>query len=518
MPVSAGGGRQSPGVKPMHICNPSKKLLLVILLQCALGILVSFSAAQEVDIGNNREFPVLSHKGKVYFGTPTGLLTYDAEADIWTVKYVGETAEGNRINVLGVDEEMLWIGTEGGLATSDLRLGDLVVYTRENGLSSDTILSLVFEEDYVWAGTPSGASRLDKLTWTWSPFGDADGFVDGRVNHSLTSDDIIWFATDQGIFEYSSEQEIWRSYPIPGMTLTDSRLERIHVSAGYTWFLGGHGATRYDRRTRSWEFYSSESIVPWETGSVPSFVSSEGDSLWLVVNGKIVVYDPNTDAFNTFEYSSELKDRVVSYLSMSGAEVWVSSERDIAVFDRGGRTWRFYGLAQGLSGQEYLAVRKYGGTVFACGADGTVHYLKTAEDRWFTREPMPSVEQRPGAGLVLTADERGTGVQLGAGNSLLVKGSTTLAQERLEDGTWQEPSGRSDLTLSGRALNGRTLAGKYDNTDLERTVYGLTFRGAGRDILREATLGHGRCEFGRDRLVRSLLHTKKSIKLYLDDA
>jgi hypothetical protein len=475
------------------------RLLLSILAALLVGQLVSVTGAQVASTGNNHDFPALVYSGKVYIGTPTGLLAYDAQTDIWTVTYTGKTPAANRINALGVDENILWIATDGGVVTTDLRLGDLIGYSREDGLPSDTALSLVFEEDYAWAGTAGGAGRFDKLSETWESFGVEDGLAGSRVDDIVFASEKLWFATEGGASEYDSEQEIWRSYGKTGVGF-----QRICLSGKFIWFLGKGGAARYDPRTRSWTSYGLEETGAGKDGESCSAVVSEGDSLWVVRGGEILLYDPDIDAFKEFEYSSDLEEREVRYVDLSGTEMWVATDSDVGRFDRKSKAWRFYGRAQGLVSHDFVTIFVSGSTVFACAADGSVSYLKLAEEKWYRRDPIPPVEERRGVGVRPVSDENGTGVMLGPLNKFLLKGSTTWTGEMGKDGRWGDPDGRSDLALHGTVFGGRSLAGRYDDTDLEKTIYGLTFRGGDRDVLEEASLGQSRCEFGRDRLVRSL--------------
>ena len=476
-----------------------KKLFPPIVLPAILILLMTnLTASQEVTIGHRRNFPVLSHKNKLYFGTPTGLLIYDYLSDVWNATYVGEDAVSNRINVLGMDEDILWVGTNGGVANSDIRLGDWITYGIEEGLPSDTVLCLGFEEDYVWVGTPDGATRFDKLTEEWDIYDNTNGLSSNRVNDIVVRTDRVWLCTDKGVSEYDAEYEVWRVH-IDETPALEGTIERVHASGGVLWFFGDKGVCRYDENTRFWSEYGEER---WKAESVPDQIAAESDSLWLVAGGRIFLFDPSVDVVSEFEYSSDLGERKVSYLSVGSGEMWVATDRDIASFRKESKTWKFYGPAQGLVSKDFLTMVRYFGYTFACARDGSISYQIAYDGRWYERERLKPVEEEVSAKLRLASDERGTGLLLPHNNSLLLKGNTTWNFEREDD--WLDPEGRTDLILSGKMTEGRSLSGRYDDTDTERTVYGLTYRGAQRDLLREVSLGHGRSEFGRDRLIRSL--------------
>ncbi|MFQ5906946.1 MAG: hypothetical protein ACE5JA_10310, partial [bacterium] len=474
-----------------------KTSIMHFLLTHILALfLVSPALPQEVSIGNQRRFPALSYKGKLYIGTGTGLLTYDHLSDIWTARYVGETPLSNRISALGMDEDILWIATLDGIASSDVRLGNWIVYTKSDGLPSDTILSIGFEEDYVWVGTPRGAGRFDKLTEEWESFREGSGLSSDMVNDIAVYAEKVWLATDYGVSEYDSEYEVWKTYTSETGLLSGS-VERVCASRAFLWFFGEKGVSRYDENTRSWSEYF------WKEPTIPDQIISEGDSLWLVVGGKIALYDSHLDLFSDFEYEYGLGGREVRYVSVRRDHMWVATDKDIAKFDRSSKTWRFHGPAQGLLPDDFLTVTEFGNSVFAAARDGTTSYQRVPEGRWYQKASPGPVDEEATVGLSFLADERGTGFALPPDNSLLLKGNTTWAFECVGD-NWLQPEGTSDLTVLSSIHGGRSLSGRYDDTDLDRTVYGLTFGGAERDLLQEVSLGYGRSEFGRDQLIRSL--------------
>jgi hypothetical protein len=481
-----------------------KKLLLLPSFLCVLTVsFAASSSAQVVDAGSNWKFPAIAHKSNVYIGTSSGLVIYDPEVDIWTEMYTGTTPGGNSVNVLGIDEEILWAGTDSGISTSDLRVGDMVVYSRKDGLPSDTVKALGFESDYVWAGTPAGAARFDKLTGTWDYYGTAEGLAGPVVNDIRVVDETIWFATDRGASEYDTEQETWRTHRPGTDNLFDSGFVKIRHSGRHIWFLAAEGAARYDTRTRSWVTYPGSASESWQAGFLPSCVLSEGDSLWVVVGGRILLFDPNLDAFSEFEHMDGLRGREVRHVALSGTDLWAATDGEIGRFERAVRTWKFYGDAQGLTTEGFLVVFASGSILHAFAEDGSINSFKLLEGRWYKTMPPPPLAERGESAITFVADERGTGLALKPGHELLIKGNTTWTWLREETADWSDPQGRSDLTLSGRTFGGRTLAGRYDNTDLEKTVYGVKFRGADRDVVEEVSLGLDRCEFGKDRLVRS---------------
>jgi len=305
------------------------------------------------------------------------------------------------------------------------------------------------------------------------------------------------------VSEYDAEQESWRAHRPAGEDELSFHFTKIHYSGRSIWFLGAYGAARYDPRTRAWATYTASTIESWDNGPLPSSVVSEGDSLWVVVGGRMLLFDPNLDAFSEFEHAHGLGEREVRFMALSGDYIWVATNAEIGRFDRVGRTWKFYGEAQGLETQGFLVAFVSGPNLFACAEDGSVSYLKISQERWYRTEAPPPMVGEGAAKISFLADERGTGVAIQPGNELVLKGSTSWTTLFDDGAGWSSPEGRSDLTLSGKVHGGRSLAGRYDDTDFEKTIYGVKFRGEDRDVLEELSLGYDRCEFGRDRLIRS---------------
>ena len=125
----------------------------------------------------------------VFFATDYGIYAFDRSAATWRRFTTASGLPSNRALALGLDEGVLWVATDSGLASADVRVNDWQTYDLPG-----TVRALAFDERYVWAGGDSGLARFDKYSETWQQRSDIP------VLDLLADKERIWIAASAGVF------------------------------------------------------------------------------------------------------------------------------------------------------------------------------------------------------------------------------------------------------------------------------------------------------------------------------
>jgi serine phosphatase RsbU (regulator of sigma subunit)/streptogramin lyase len=291
--------------------------------------------------------------GKVWVGTPSGLLSLDQFTDHWRVHRQGPGAEGEppkeSVSALVVDETgTLWIGTPGSGLSRLLPEGERRrAFRHEPGkvesLSSDAIRTLALgSKSTLWVGTQArGFNRLDLKSGRIERF---PGIIPG-----------LW------------QPGIWA-------LLEDSR--------GYLW-LGTPSFALHRFDPRSGEFVT----YPWRAGDPKSlnnrtisslFEDSQG-RFWVgTFSGGLSLLNRESDTFKAFTIHQGLPSNMVQgILEDEGGDLWLATNGGIARFDPASGAVRAYDRRDGLQHDEFAlgVVLKTGdGEVFLGGRGGLTRF------------------------------------------------------------------------------------------------------------------------------------------------
>jgi ligand-binding sensor domain-containing protein len=140
----------------------------------------------------------------------------DAISGATTIDSIYSGLRSNFINAVVItDDTCQWYGTNKGAAfhTSHYTKIDWTIYSKEDGLISDTVISIAKDlEGNMWFGTNNGVSRLSDGIFTG--FTTADGLANNVVNTiSADIDGSVWFGTDDGIS--CLKDNVWINYSLP---------------------------------------------------------------------------------------------------------------------------------------------------------------------------------------------------------------------------------------------------------------------------------------------------------------
>ena len=129
-----------------------------------------------------------------YFGTYEGLVKYYSNQ--WSVYNISNSGiPSNQVWSVAIeDTNLIWVGTEGGLARYD---GNWTIYnTGNSGLPGDHINAIAIDQNGTkWFGTIYGLASFDGSNWTTYTTLNSDLPADHVTGIAIDSDNNKWLAT-----------------------------------------------------------------------------------------------------------------------------------------------------------------------------------------------------------------------------------------------------------------------------------------------------------------------------------
>lgn len=193
--------------------------------------------------------------GTYFYGFGGGGISYyqSQKSPQWKTFNTND-GRAKKVNAIGVDGELLWVGSEKGLSLLDKKTeGWKKFYSTQDGLSGNFVNSILIEPDFVWMATSGGISRLQKAKWTWKTYSQKEGLTEIEIKALVKVGQRIWAGGIGGsLFEYDSASDRWKRLE-PTDSLKNGGIQSIAVTKEKVLVCRDNGVSLYDLPSGQWE-------------------------------------------------------------------------------------------------------------------------------------------------------------------------------------------------------------------------------------------------------------------------
>lgn len=140
------------------------------------------------------------------------------------------------IRTIYIDKNnILWLGTDGGLNRFEPDTGIISVYTEKHGLCNNQVYGILEDESgHLWLSTENGLTRFDKNTREFKTFNEGNGVPIRRFNlgaYSKSQRGEMFFGGVNGFISFFPE-EVETNPHVPGIVITDFKIFNKSVGIG----------------------------------------------------------------------------------------------------------------------------------------------------------------------------------------------------------------------------------------------------------------------------------------------
>jgi hypothetical protein len=427
----------------------------------------------------------------ILVATSAGIYTFDRTAKTWKSITTAHGLPDNMARVVGIDQGIMWVATDSGLGSADIRLNDWRTYTLDG-----QITGISFDDSYVWVTGDFGLKRFDKYVETWQHISDA------TANDILYDGTYMWLATPQGIQRYNIEFE----------RLEKTQTAPVHdyyyiiETGSRIWFLARDSFVAYEKNAESWAEYPALEITDF---------AILGDSLFVVSGRSVFLYNPTTDSWGSFVEIEGFDD--VNGLSLNpkvSNNLSLATDHGLLMYDLTEKTRKVYNRINGLLHDSLTDVYETTGFIFAVARDH-IQYYDAGTGIWQLEEIAPVTAAR---GEILYYDEAGLHAGIADDFDLRLEGRAyySLSSTVTDSFAWSDYS-TVNLRLIGQHASNRMVSIYYDNSNKEDTLYGFGYRGLDSDFLYRANGGFVESEYYEFNLVPTYSTFGANARLRHDD-
>jgi serine/threonine protein kinase/ligand-binding sensor domain-containing protein len=319
---------------------------------------------------------ILLVTGIIHFGKPTDVGAITPAAGPAVEQHWTSWTAANQIEVVAVDENLVYTGGWGGITIWDRQSGSVVRrYTMADGLPHPHVADLLVEPDGVlWAATDEGLVKIEGQQWTIYDMTDG-----------LDSDTIMTLAeSSQGLLAgtaYSGEggglnlygDEGWRQVAgFPSTGEPGGLYWNVHTilegDGGVFWVGTDNGLGRYDSAAQSWSLFFAEDGSGLTDNEIQALLLDWDDRLWVSALGNVLRTDSTLPGEVHFEIVQPLQSFHVenhhAMLQDAQGRFWFAGgslqrfdpqQQDWATYEaRDFSASQFYGIAEDEAGRLYF--------------------------------------------------------------------------------------------------------------------------------------------------------------------
>ncbi|KPJ73758.1 hypothetical protein AMJ52_03260 [candidate division TA06 bacterium DG_78] len=401
----------------------------------------------------------------IFLSTPYGIYTFDRHSEIWGRITQAHGLPDNQIDIIGLDEGILWVATPGGLASADIRLNDWQTYDLPG-----TIEGVAFDDEYVWVAGDFGIKRFDKYIETW------EEIAHGHVRHIVAEKKHIWCATDSGVVRYNREFERMEAVP----AAPKYAYSYIINTPSRFWFIAQDHFVAYKKDTEEWTTYPAHAMSDY---------AHLGDSLFVVSDGTVYFFDPGSDSWREFR---EIKLDNVNGISVDEENIFFATVQGLLIYNWLETSRTVYNRNNGLEYDSLIDVYQDSKFIFVI-SQYAIEYLDTETAIWHIEQLKPPGEKRE---KIFYLDEVGAHAHLINDVDIVLQGRAFYSTIHSIAETHMSSSNENiNLKLIGKHSSNRLLALYYDDTDKEQVMYGFGYRGLEEDVLYRCNGGYLTSEY-----------------------
>ncbi|UCG92337.1 MAG: hypothetical protein JSV97_01095, partial [candidate division WOR-3 bacterium] len=369
----------------------------------------------------------------------------------------------NQVDIIGLDEGILWVATPRGLASADVRISDWQTYDLPGRIEG-----LAFDEKYVWVGGDFGIKRFDKYSESW------ENVTDLRVNDIFLENNYIWCATDSGVKRYNREFERMEDVPVAPRY----GYHYIINTPGRIWFLSTEHFVAYKKDIEDWSVYNGFDINDY---------SYLNDSLFVVTGSTVYLYESRADNWTPFRDIEGLKN-VNGIFTVQNNILFATSE-GLILYNWQERHRKIYNRANGLEVDSLVDSYQDAEFTFVMSSYD-IEFLDPVTDVWHVERLKEPEEKRE---KMLYIDEGGLHTSMVQNTDIKLQGRTYYSL--FYSGDEVSDYENINMRLVGQHTSKRLFSVYYDDTDKEQVMYGFGYRGLDHDLLYRCNGGYFDSEY-----------------------
>ena len=383
----------------------------------------TFSTYRTIDgLASDQVSSIAVDGNYVWFGTSNGLNRYDKTIDSWAVRTRKDGLVSKVITTIAVEPEYVWVGTDkeinpdphgweddprfskGGVSRYHRDTDSWNNYKKSDGLIDNEIATIAVDENSVWFGTQDeGVSQYNQVDQAFIKTFTKTDLLKSNMISCIRADGFqVWFGTaNAGVHRFIKPVNTWVHYT-KADGLASNHVSWIETQGNDVWFASKEdGVSRFDKVTGEWTLYKQADFLA--DNDVRDITRDAAGNLWLATVSGISIYEPQTRSWEIIskedglpspyitriDIASQLRESgqsdviEISSGGLTGAQVWIGTDRGLGTRPYSGGEWAFYSPPKSTTAREaFVTAVKANGDILWLGTSLGPAMYDTTSEQW----------------------------------------------------------------------------------------------------------------------------------------
>ncbi|NQT27357.1 hypothetical protein HQ585_18530 [candidate division KSB1 bacterium] len=233
----------------------------------------------------------------------------------------------HEVNAIVAGENAVWFGTREGLSRYDQESERWRTWTGHDGLWSDEVTTLALVDRNLWIGTPAGINRFYIKEEVLEQVRER-ALIHRTINHLEPDGEDLWAATDQGLFHYMGEEQLWQVEPgYRGLLYQEAW--SVSANEDEVWVATDDGIMVLNKETGEWDGFTMSQHFEYD---VFHHILADKDAVWVGTNEGVLKYNKEEARWRRFTTEDGLLDNRVQWLMLEGSYVWFGTPLGLTRF------------------------------------------------------------------------------------------------------------------------------------------------------------------------------------------
>ena len=267
--------------------------------------------------------------GKPFMMSERGITHWDYEKNIWTYYKAGldYSIFSDNITVIEKDGKNIFFGTEQGLLSYNTKKDTWKNLQRIFPIKNDVVNDLCSIDNIIYIATNNGVFSYDVKSN--SAVQISKRYINQTKVNSLTRlKSNLYIATNYGIFKFNPKDNsttILKSRA----AIADNFVETIAADINTLWFSGQNGIGYYNIDKDKWQSFPA---LKYAFKSKINHIALTKDHAWFATDGGLLKYDTNRDYWYLYTTKDGLVDNRVSRIETDGDFLWLATYSGVTLF------------------------------------------------------------------------------------------------------------------------------------------------------------------------------------------
>jgi ligand-binding sensor domain-containing protein len=290
------------------------------------------------------------HEGNMWIGT-YGSGLFELTDNFFTLYFHSTVDKGNNITAISISENTKWFGLEKGFMKINVGASQKwQVYSGKNGFL-DVKVTALFQQDTnrLIVGTEhDGAYLMDIHKNKFTKLNLTADRLANSINHIAGNDNVIWIATQSGIFKLENDGTVLKHYTTE-TGLTHNTINHIYLDKENTLWISTHSnfisSIEKDGTIKNKKIYDGSGLI-----NITGIVKDQRNNMWIATYGNgVFKIDNTTDSITAFTTDNDLKSNYCYSIIDDGSNnIWIGHRMGLSRIKLD--AVNTYGKEQGITG------------------------------------------------------------------------------------------------------------------------------------------------------------------------